>query len=156
MAWLGSIADMAHLVGVAVWLGGLVLLCSVVLPRRQPDELRRVISRFSTMAGTSVAVVVLAGSFLSWQLVGSFGALTGTRYGHVLFVKLTLVAAIAGAALISHRWAAHRLEVALSATGGGGGDVTLRPFVLSVATEVVLAVAVLTVASVLVTSSPGR
>lgn len=155
MAWLGSIADLAHLVGVAVWLGGLVLLCSVVLPRRKPEELRRVVSRFSAIAGTSVAVVVVAGGFMSWQLVGSFGALTGTRFGHVLIVKLTLIAAIAGAALVSHRWAASRLEAALDRPNGTGA-ITLRPFVLSVATEVVLAISVLTVASVLVATSPGR
>jgi putative copper export protein len=155
MAWLGSVADMAHLIGVAVWLGGLVVLCAVVLPRRQADELRRIVPRFSTMAGTAVAVVVVAGSFLSWQLVGSFGALTGTRFGHVLLVKLALVAAIAGAALLSHRWAADRLHVALAAAGQAG-TAALRPFVMSVATEVALAVAVLTVASVLVATSPGR
>lgn len=155
MAWLGSIADTAHLVGVAVWLGGLVVLCSVVLPRRRPDELRRIVPRFSSMAGVAVAVVVVAGAFLSWQLVGSFGALTGTRFGHVLLVKLALVAGIAAAGLRSHRWAAGRLDLALASTDPSG-DVVLRPFVVSVATEVALAVAVLTVASVLVATSPGR
>jgi len=154
MAWLGSIADMAHLVGVAVWLGGLVLLCAVVLPRRRPDELRRVVPRFSTLAGAAIAVIVVAGSVLSWQLVGSFGALTSTRFGHVLLLKLVLVAGIGGAALFSHRWSAGRLDLALARAEPAGA--TIRPFVISVATEVTLAVAVLTVASVLVATSPGR
>lgn len=155
MAWLGSIADLAHLIGVAVWLGGLVLLCTTVLPRRRPDELRRVVPRFSTMAGAAVAVVVVAGSVLSWQLVGSFGALTGTRFGHVLLVKLALVAAIGGAAFLSHRWSNGHLDRAL-ASAEPVGPGTLRPFVISVATEVALAVAVLTAASVLVATSPAR
>src|SRR5436305_2709289 len=118
---------------VAVWIGGLVLLCSVVLPRRRPDELGVVIPRFSSMAAVSVGVVVAAGSFLSWQLVGSYSVLTGSRFGHVLLLKLSLVAGLAGAAMLSRRWVGTRLQLALSGPEGG---TALRPFVLSVATEV--------------------
>jgi copper transport protein len=153
LAWLGTVADLAHLVGVAVWIGGLVLLCSVVLPRRRPDELRSVVPRFSSMAAVAVGVVIVAGGFLSWQLVGSYSVLTGSRFGHVLMVKLALVAGLAGAAVVSRRWVGSRLQLALSGPDGGAA---LRPFVVSVATEVALAVAVLTVASVLVATSPGR
>src|SRR3954451_24963006 len=52
-------ADLVHVAGMACWLGGLVLLCFAVLPRRDADELRAVLPRYSALAlGAIVALVV--------------------------------------------------------------------------------------------------
>ena len=150
---LGGAADIVHMSGVAVWLGGLVFLALALLPRRDPDELASVLPRFSTLALASVAAVVLGGAFMTWQLVGSVNAATSTHYGHVLLLKLAAVSGVLLAASRSKAWVTRRLDHAVVL---GGDRVTLRPLVLSVGAEVALAIAALAVASVLVNTPPGR
>jgi len=152
-AALGSVADLAHLIGVALWLGGLVFLGAVVLPRRRPDELARLVPRFSTLAMASVGTVALAGVIMSWQLLGSVHALVSSHFGHVLLVKLAVFVALVLVASASKRWVRVRLKLAVRLNGD---VVTLRPFVASLAAEVVLALGLLTVASVLVNTSPAH
>ena len=154
LGWLGSVAALVHLLGVAIWLGGLVVLCAVVLPRRRAEELVGVVTRFSSLAAWAVGAVVAGGSFMSWQLVGGFHGLVATRYGHVLLVKLLAVAGILVAARFSKSWVDHRLDTAAAVVPGGA--VTVRPFAVSVAVEASLALFALAAASVLVGTSPGR
>jgi putative copper export protein/methionine-rich copper-binding protein CopC len=150
-AWLGSVADLVHLVGVAVWIGGLGFLCLVVLPRRRPDELRRVVPAFSAIAVGAVVAIVIAGAFMSWQLVGSVHALTGTQFGHVLLVKLGIFLAVMGTAWVSRRWVQQQLTFAVVTDGDAE---LVRPFVWSVLAESALAMGVLAIASVLVNTNP--
>jgi len=103
------------------------------------------------VALAAVTIVSLAGLAMSWQLLGSVHALVSTRFGHVLLVKLGLFAVLIGAAQLSKQWVSHRLSVAVHLNGD---SIALRPFVTSVAVEVGLALAVLTVASVLVNTHP--
>ena len=72
---LGTVADLVHLLGAAVWLGGLVFVVAVVLPRRDVDELAAVIPKYSWMAFGSMAAIAAAGAFMSWQLVGGLHGL---------------------------------------------------------------------------------
>jgi len=150
---LGTVADLVHVTGVAVWLGGLAMLAVTVLPRRDADELASVLPRFSIVALASVAAVVLGGAFMSWQLVGSVHSATSTHYGHLLLLKLGAVGGVLVAASRSKAWVGRRLDHAMVLRGD---RITLRPLVLSVGTEVVLAVAALTLASVLVNTPPGH
>jgi len=149
----GAIADTAHLAGASLWIGGLVVLLIGVLPRRQPEELAAIVPRFSRLALGSVSAILLAGLVLAWQLLGSVHALLHTSYGHLLLVKLAVVATVLLVAQRSKSWVRHRLDLAVLLRGDRA---TVRPFVYSVAAETGLALAVLTAASVLVTSSPGR
>ena len=153
--WLGSVADMVHLLGIAVWLGGLLVLCAVVLPRRRPEELSGVVPRYSSLAFGAIAAALAGGAVMSWRLVGGLEGLTGTRYGHVLLVKLMAMAAILVAARSSKSWVDHRLEGAVAATAPGASP-AVRPFAVSVAVEATLAMVSLGAASVLVGTSPGR
>lgn len=84
---LVEIADLAHLLAMALRIGGLAVLLFGVLPRRRPDELARVVPRYSRLALASVATVVLAGVVLAWQSPGSLDALLRTDYGRILLVK---------------------------------------------------------------------
>jgi putative copper export protein/methionine-rich copper-binding protein CopC len=152
-AWLGSIADLVHVGCIATWIGGLVFLALVALRHGAPPELDGVVHRFSTLAMVAVGGALVAGTFLSWQLVGSLHGLTSTHYGRVLMIKLALVAAVLAVADQSRRWVARpRLQL----VAGETSLLSVRPLVASVAIEIVLAVAVLGVASVLVNSSPVR
>ena len=150
---LGSVADLAHLMGVAVWMGGLVFLVAVVLPRRRTAELRRIVPAFSRLALGSVVVIVVGGTVMTWELAGSFTALRTTEWGRLLLLKVGLFTSILVVARLSKRWVDDRLGVAVALRGH---LVLVRPFVLSVAAETLLAASVLGVASVLVTTSPGR
>ena len=150
---LGAWADAVHLAGMSLWLGGLVMLAAVVVPRRRVDELRTLVPRSSTLALASVSAIVVAGVVMGWDLLGSVHDLLTSHYGHLLLLKVGLFAALLAAAHASKTWVEHRLDLALVLHGD---QTTVRPFVLSLGVETVLAVAVLSMASVLVTSSPVR
>ncbi|MQY37297.1 Copper transport protein YcnJ [Streptomyces sp. RB17] len=149
----GAVADLVHLLGVSVWLGGLTLLLLGVLPRRRPEELSAAVSGYSTLAGVSVAAIAVAGAVLAWQIVGSFGALFHTGYGHLLLLKLAVLAAVLLIAQGSRSWVRTRLDIAVLLRGDRA---TVRPFVYSVAAETGLVLVVLAATSLLVTSAPGR
>ncbi|GAA3845102.1 hypothetical protein GCM10022403_091270 [Streptomyces coacervatus] len=149
----GAVADVVHLLGVSLWLGGLTLLLFGVLPRRRPEELSAVVSGYSRLAGVAVAAIVAAGAVLTWQVVGSFGALVDTGYGRLLLLKLALLALLLAIAQRSRGWVRTRLDIAVLLRGDRA---TVRPFVHSVAAETGLVLVVLAATSLLVTSAPGR
>ena len=150
-AVVGVVVDFAHLTAVSTWIGGLVVLLVGLLPRRDLAELQRVVPRFSTVAATSVALVVVSGTILAVRIIGSVGALFGTHYGHVLLVKLALVGLVVLVALVSKRWVARTLTGAVAT----GRSSPVGSFLASVGAETALVIGVLAVASVLVTSNPG-
>ncbi|MFD6276894.1 copper resistance CopC/CopD family protein [Streptomyces sp. NPDC060209] len=94
--------DVLHLLAVAGWLGGLAAL--LVALHRTPDITSGAVRRFSRVAFGSVLVLAGTGLYQSWRQVGSWSALTGTRYGQLLLVKVALVAVLVGVAWISRRW----------------------------------------------------
>ncbi|MFF9339262.1 copper resistance protein CopC [Streptomyces sp. NPDC014773] len=94
--------DVLHLLAVAAWLGGLTTL--LVALYRAPSVERAAVERFSRVAFVSVAVLAATGLYQSWRQVGSWSALTGTRYGQLLLVKIGLMAVLVGIAWISRRW----------------------------------------------------
>jgi copper transport protein len=149
----GAVADTVHLAGVALWVGGLTVLLVGVLPRRRPEELAVVVRGYSNLALVSVTAIVAAGVVLAWHLVGSVNALLHSSYGHLLLVKVGIVAAVLLLAQHSKAWVRHRLDVAVLLNGDRA---VVRPFLYSVAAETGLALAILTAAGLLVTSSPGR
>ena len=142
-AW-GQFAIFVHLLVVCLWIGGLVMLLFVTLPDR--TALTTVLPRYSRLAMISVGVLTVAGSLLAWRLVGSLDALLHTGYGQILLVKLSIFAVLLLLGLASKRWVDRRLHTT---------DNT-RALVYSVTAEAVLAVAVLAVVALLVTTGPGR
>ncbi|MGQ4453762.1 copper resistance CopC/CopD family protein [[Kitasatospora] papulosa] len=100
--------DMLHLLAVAGWLGGLAAL--LVALHRTPDVTDDAVRRFSRVAFGSVLVLAATGLYQSWRQVGSWSALTGTRYGQLLLVKVALVAVLVGVAWVSRRWTARLAE----------------------------------------------
>ncbi|MFE5729323.1 copper resistance protein CopC [Streptomyces sp. NPDC056528] len=94
--------DILHLLAVAAWLGGLTVL--LVALYRAPSVERAAVERFSKVAFASVAVLAATGLYQSWRQVGSWSALTGTRYGQLLLVKIGLMGVLVGIAWISRRW----------------------------------------------------
>jgi copper transport protein len=160
---LGVAADLLHLAAVSVWLGGLVVLVTCVLPR--PAELRTVVPRFSELAFDAVVVIVISGLFQAWRQVGALSALTATPYGRLLLAKVAVVAVLVGFGVVSRRMVQNRLAAtgALVARPAGPGADRLDPDAAavarmrrSVAVEVGIAAVVLALASLLVTTEPAR
>jgi copper transport protein len=94
-------ADLVHVAGMACWLGGLVVLCIAVLPRRNVEELRRVLPRYSALALGAIVALVVSGAYQAWRQVGSVDELKSTDYGRLLIAKLVAFAALIVAAAFS-------------------------------------------------------
>jgi copper transport protein len=94
-------ADTVHVGAMACWLGGLVMLCAVVVPRHDPEEMRSVLVRFSGLALGAVVLLVVTGGFQAWRQIGTLDALKNTDYGRVLIVKVVVFAALVIAAAFS-------------------------------------------------------
>ncbi|BAU84668.1 copper resistance protein D [Streptomyces laurentii] len=110
--------DILHLLAVAVWLGGLATL--LVALHRAPAALgRAAVERYSTLAFGAVVVLAATGIYQSWRQVGTWSALTGTRYGQLLLVKAGLVAVLLGIGWISRRWVRRLGEPAPAGDGTG-------------------------------------
>lgn len=167
---LAVLADTLHVLAMAVWLGGLVVLVAVSIRARDVAELRGVVPRFSRVAFGCVVALVVTGGFQAWRQVGSLDALRSTDYGRILTVKLVLFAGIVVFAAFS-RQIMFRLFGApeghssdTPAVVGGLDDdedeeeeePELRHLRWSVMGEVALAAAVLSVTALLVNAAPPR
>lgn len=130
------VAGVLHLGGVAVWLGGLLVVALVVLPRGKFAELRHAVPRFSALAGSAFFAAVAGGFLLARSVVVDWRTLTSTPYGHALFLKAVLVLAIVVAAFAS-RTLVGRLDLR------SRRKPRMKPLRVSVLAEVVLAAAVI-------------
>ncbi|MFE2512373.1 copper resistance CopC/CopD family protein [Streptomyces naganishii] len=110
--------DVVHLLAVATWLGGLAALLAGLYraPARTPVTTADV-RRFSRVAFGSVVALVATGIYQSWRQVGSWSALTGTRYGQLLLVKVGLVVVLVGIASVSRRWTGRLTEAPAAKAG---------------------------------------
>ncbi|MDQ6854122.1 MAG: copper resistance protein CopC [Actinomycetota bacterium] len=88
------LADAMHISGVSLWLGGLIVLVAVVLRRRNIEELRSVVPRFSRLALAAVCFIVATGAFQAWRQLGSISNFRDTDYGKLLAAKLLAFGAL--------------------------------------------------------------
>jgi copper transport protein len=91
---LAIIADATHVGAVSLWLGGLVVLLAVVLRRKNLDELRTVVPRYSKLALIAICVIVGTGAFQAWRQLGSLSDFRDTDYGKLLAAKLIAFGAL--------------------------------------------------------------
>ncbi|WP_053852536.1 copper resistance CopC/CopD family protein [Streptomyces sp. NRRL B-24085] len=103
-----------HVLAMAVWLGGLAALLTT-LYRAEGQLPAAVVARFSRLAFASVTVLVATGVYQSWRGLGSWDAVTGTTYGHLLVLKLLAVTLLLAAARLSRRWTGRLVTVAAQA-----------------------------------------
>ncbi|TYR52961.1 copper resistance CopC/CopD family protein [Streptomyces parvus] len=112
--------DVLHLLAVAAWLGGLASL--LVALYRTPDIGSAAVRRFSAVAFGSVVVLAATGIYQSWRQVGSWSALTGTRYGQLLILKVALIAVLLAVAWFSRRWTGRLTDPAVASEEAPGED----------------------------------
>lgn len=158
---LAMAVDVVHQLAMAVWLGGLVGMLTVVLPGDDVDELRTAVPRFSTVAFSCVVALVVTGTVQAWRQLGTLEALTDTNYGRVLLVKVGIVVGLVGLAAFSRAVVRRGFRARQPLPAGPGALVASHDssdrvhLERSVAFEVVLGVAVLVVTAFLVNIPPG-
>ena len=84
-------ADMFHVLGMAVWLGGLVMLA---IARTDDHAYARVAERFSGLALGAVVILVITGTFQSIRQLQPITALWDANYGRILIAKLVAFAVV--------------------------------------------------------------
>jgi copper transport protein len=154
---LSVTADALHIAAAAAWIGGLCALTLGVMPALRPLPaaersalLGTYVPRFSTLALTSVGVLVGTGIYQSWQLVGGVAALVGTSYGRVLLLKLGVVALL----LVPAAFNRFVLKPRLRTRSAGAGEA--RRFGRLVAAESALGLVVVALAAWLTGIPPAR
>ena len=153
---LGATVDVVHLAAASLWLGGLVV--ALVLLRRGQGRSAavRTVDQFSTTAFWSVLVLIATGTLQSVRQVGEPGALFGTTYGRVLFLKVGAFGAMVLVASVSRRLV-RRIAPALEPLDGDGLDRgTVARLRRSVSLEVMIGAVVLVLTALLVNAIPAR
>jgi len=98
---MSVVSDTIHLTSVAIWLGGLTMLATIVLRRPKSAgtpasrkgrmataETVRAAERFSAIALGCVGAILLTGTYQAWRNVGTLPALFDTTYGRLLLIKI--------------------------------------------------------------------
>ncbi|AXI46515.1 copper-binding protein [Sulfitobacter sp. SK012] len=93
-----DIALTLHLLAVALWIGVLTPLKRLASSSSTYASAADVGHRFGVIASITVPVLIIAGGYMGYQLVGSFSALIGTGYGQALIIKVLLVGGLLGLA----------------------------------------------------------
>lgn len=90
--------DYVHLLGAAVWGGGLFVLAIAVIPALRGAEadasrgvIARVVPRFSVLGLAAWATLALTGTYMAYLQVGSIGGIRDTAYGDSLLLKLLVL-----------------------------------------------------------------
>jgi copper transport protein len=163
--WLSIAADVLHLSAMAAWVGGLVLVVAVLLPRREPAELRAALPVFSRVAFGAVCTLAVTGTYAAWRGIGAWRAVLGTEYGLLVLVKVLLFCGLLLLGDLSRRAIGRRLRVRVAYANTDTAapprpaelsDVEHERMRRSVLVELVLAALVLAATSVLVDQPRGR
>ena len=142
-AWWSTPAAAAHLLVAGAWLGALTHL-AMIARRSQAsvDTIEPGPSRYAAAAGVAAITTVGLGVVVALSELSRFGDLVDTRYGRILLVKVILVTAAIGVALIARRRG-------IPATGA-----RIRALARYTAIETVVLLAVLAASALLSTTAP--
>jgi putative copper export protein len=113
-----NVADQwLHMLGAAVWVGGLVWLLLGIRGLRG-EERASVVRRFSQLALAAVALIVLTGVLRAVPEVGSLAGLVSTSFGIALLVKTGLFAVLMALAWRNRYRLVPRIRSGTAAPGG--------------------------------------
>lgn len=150
--WLRGVhlaADCAHLCLAAIWPTALIplVLTLLLVPESEHGHAFgvRLVRRFSVSSVVCVILLALTGLINSLFLVGSIHALFAQSYGELLLIKMVLFAILIGCGAVNLLYLSPRLN----RTG------TLRTLIWVVSAEVVIAMILLSVVSLLGAIQPA-
>ena len=151
MRWseIGVIADVAHHAAAAAWIGGLAIAGWIVIPRTKVDVMVPAVRRFSKVAATSVAVLVVTGLIQTVRLVGNPTDLFDVNHGRFLAAKVVVLAVMLVIANVNRRRVEHRLNDSAQLSRHVGG---LRQAVLA---EFAIGLVIVAITAAMVVSPPS-
>jgi copper transport protein len=156
-------ADTAHLLAMAVWLGGLVVLAVFVLAGNKitVEDATEVSERFSRTALISVGVLIVSGVVIAVKELVGTPDLAGSRYAELLLFKLAAFGLLLCVATLSRAVVRARFQTSQPAqrVSRRRGEATkqaqqVRRLRRTVSGEVAIAGVVLAVAALLVATPP--
>jgi copper transport protein len=114
-------ANVLHVVAMSAWLGGIAVLVlalrsatSQLEPRERTRLLAAVLTRFSTLAGIAIAVLIATGVAQGIVEVRSFAHLLDSAFGRAVLIKIVLVAGIVALGWLNRRRLLPALQGAVS------------------------------------------
>jgi putative copper export protein/methionine-rich copper-binding protein CopC len=117
-------ADVVHVVAAGGWMGGLAMLVLAGFPAsrsgggaRTGERMARLVNAFTPTAITFAALLLMTGVVASWRNLETLSALTGSRYGRVLLLKLLALLVAGGIGLYNFRRARTRLATSADDAG---------------------------------------
>ena len=142
-ATLLDVALSVHLLAVALWIGVLAPLKRLASSPDTYPAAADVGHRFGVVACVTVPVLIVAGAYMGYALVGSLAALVGTGYGQALMIKVLMVGVLLGLA------AANKLRFIPALRSGD--PVAARHLSKSISVEWLIIIMVLGMTAVLTT-----
>ena len=150
---LAVVVDVLHVLGAGAWLGTLLLIVIAGVPaalRRVPGErgpaVASILNAFHPLALVCVPLVAVSGLMSAWLRLGSWGALTSSRYGTYLLIKVLIFSCVA-------LTGAYNWRRVLPTLGNEGGARQIRR---TASLELVIGAVVLAVTAALVVTPPPK
>ncbi len=152
--------DYIHLLGAALWAGGLLFLVAALAPTVRDLTatgrrvvLGRAIPRFSLLALIAWGVMGFTGVYSAWLQVGNLPALTETPYGQTLLLKLILIVPLLILGAFNLAVVTRKLRGATTEEFAAGWS---GHFVTALLAEAVIVTVLLGVVGMLIGTPPAR
>lgn len=108
---LPPIFDFAHNVVASLWIGSIIYLAFVMMPKLKEMQdrgaslsvLSIIIPRFSTIVVALLGIVVITGPSLLYSLENNLSITLGSIYGEILIIKLSLAGVMIGLGALNQR-----------------------------------------------------
>jgi len=88
------VATALHILGAAIWIGGIPSFIMMMGRLHDGAAFRRVGARFSRMSMLGVGCILVSAATMTWFYIGSWSAAYGTAYGVMVGAKAVLFAAL--------------------------------------------------------------
>jgi copper resistance protein D len=121
---LWTLVRFAHILGVTVWLGGMVVIGAVVVPLArstgEPALVARAARRFGVLGGAAWLLILVTGFGLIEQRGLSIADLSDSEYGRRVLAKLILLLAMGVVVALHASWQGPRVTRAAEAGDADG------------------------------------
>jgi copper resistance protein D len=91
LRWPYLVSGGLHMLGAAVWIGGLPCFLIALNLCHDPVDWKLIGRRYSVMSMVSVGAILVGGIVMAFGYVGSFEAIYGTAYGVMVIAKVGLL-----------------------------------------------------------------
>jgi putative copper export protein len=137
------LATLGHLTATAAWLGGLVALATVLIPREHLADLHQILPRFSRIAMASVITLIGTGAIHALAVAGGIGPLLTSSYGGALGLKIAVFALMLLLGDRGRRYASRLAKRRIDQFDGSEAPAGINALAVAIGAELTLALGVL-------------